>query len=219
MAMKLTATKSQGGDYEYPEPGNQVAVLVGIIDLGTVKKNFKGQEYDAREVLFVWELTTQQMTGSTFNHVVGLSYTLSFGEKSNLRKMVAKWRGKPFAEGEEIDISVMLGKSCLLDVQPSGKEDKKYVKLDPLCAAQLPKGTTCPAAKRKPVMWEIEGNDQLPEHLDWLPWLYIETVQDRIKRSNEWRKKLDPAQKAGANGSAGKDEGVISEESPEEVPF
>ena len=218
MVMKLKATASKGGDFEYPEPGNQAAVLVAIVDLGTVNKEFQGKAYDAREVYLVWELPTQQMTGSTFNHVIGKVFSLSFGEKSNLRKMVAKWRGSEFREGDEFDLSKLLGLSCLLDVQPV--EGKSYVKLDATPASRLPKGMSCPPAKRSPVCWDIEEHDELPEHLDWLPFIYGESVCDRIKRSAEWREKLY-ADSQGVNGKSGvgDDEGEIPIDTSEDAPF
>lgn len=207
MSLKMKA-KSGGGNFENPEPGNQAAVLVAIIDLGTVQKpGFKGgKPYDAHEVFLVWELVTQQMTGSSNNHVIGRSYTATLGEKANLRNMISKWRGKPITDGEDFDLATLLGKSCLLDVQST--EDGKYTKLDALCASNLPKGMECPPAKRKPVVWEIDNNDQLPEHLDWLPFLYGESPQDRIARSGEWKSK-----KASGNGhsSASGDEGSVDE--------
>src|SRR6185437_6062720 len=96
--------KSGGGNFEQPEPGNQSAVLVAIVDLGTVEKSYKGKEYDSHEYFFVWELVTQQMTGSSHNHVIGKSYTASLDEKANLRKMIEKWF-KPIPDGTEFDLS------------------------------------------------------------------------------------------------------------------
>lgn len=217
MALKMKA-KASGGDFERPEPGNQAAVLVAIIDLGTVEKAYKGKSYDATEVYLIWELTTQQMTGSTNNHVIGKSYTASLGDKANLRNMIEKWFGKKLPDGEDFDLKVLLGKSCLLDVQAT--DDGKYTKLDALCASKLPKGMECPPAKRKPVVWEIDDNDQLPEHLDWLPFLYGESAQDRIARSDEWKAKRSGA--SSHNGAAKADEGVIDEladEPQEDAPF
>lgn len=220
MSLRMKA-KSGGGEFERPEPGNQAAVLVAIVDLGTVEKAYKGKSYDAHEVYFVWELTTQQMTGSTFNHVIGKSYTASLDEKANLRKMIEKWGGKPLPDGEEFDLKNLLNKSCLLDVQST--DDGKYTKLDALCASKLPKGMECPPAKRKGVVWEIDASEQLPEHLDWLPFLYGESVQDRIARSHEWKAKKGNGQKVpagvGASSDASSDEGAIGDESDNDAPF
>ena len=217
MGMKLKATASKGGDFEHPEPGNQAAVLVAIVELGTVNKEYQGKAYDANEVYLVWELPTQQMTGSTFNHVVGKVFSLSFGEKSNLRKMIAKWRGTEFREGEEFDLPKLLGQNCLLDVQPV--EGKSYVKLDATPASRLPKGMTCPPAKRKPVCWDIEHSEGLPEHLDWLPFIYGESVCNRIKRSAEWREKAYAESQGNGQSAAQDDEGEIPIDSSEDAPF
>lgn len=217
MGLKMKAT-SGGGNFERPEAGNQAAVLVAVVDLGTVTKEFKKggavKVFDAHEVYLCWELVTQQMTGSSNNHVIGRSYTVSLAPSANLRQMIAKWRGSDLKEGEDFDLRTLLGAKCLLDVQSTG-DDGKYTKLDSLCASKLPKGMQCEAAKRKPVFWEIDENDQLPEHLDWLPFLYGESICDRIARSDEWK-----AKKAISNGTKA-DEGAIEEgsESLEDAPF
>lgn len=188
MALILKATSAKNGSFENPEPGNQVAVLVAIVDLGTVmKKEFqKPGEKEEHEIYLLWELTAQQMTGSTHNHVVGRTYNFTLGEKSNLRKMLVKWRGVDFGDNEEFVIDKLLGQQCLLDVQPVA--GKSYVKLDATPASRLPKGMTCPPAKRKPFIFELDkAKDDLPTDLDWLPFIYGEPVIDRIKRSKEWK--------------------------------
>lgn len=194
--MKMTAKNNGGGgDFERPEPGNQPARLVALVDLGTVNKpGFKGKpDYNAHEIYLVWELVTQQLSGSTNNHVIGRAYTASLGDKANLRKLIEKWFGKAIPDGQEFDLACLLGQPCLLDVTTS--KDGKWPQLDPLCASKVPKGMPCPEAKRKPVMWEIAEHDQLPEHLDWLPFLYGESPCDRIARSDEWKAKKGTAQR------------------------
>ncbi len=183
--MKVKA-KASGGDYEKPEPGNQAAVLVAVVELGTVEKEFKAETYKTNEILLVWELTGQKGSGGK-QPVVGRVYSLSFGTFSNLRKMVEKWFGKAFPDGVEFDLAVLLGRECLLDVQLT--KDEKYIKLDPLSVSKLPKGMACEKAERTPVLWEIEGAKGLPEHLDWLPWIYGESACDRIARSGEWKER------------------------------
>lgn len=213
--MKMKAKAASNYDYEKPETGNQAAVLVAIVELGTVEKEFQGKKYKANEYYFCWELVTQKASDGK-HPVIGRAYTASFTAKSNLRKLVEKWRGKPIGDDEEFDLAVLLGRSCLLDVGES--EDGKFARLDPLCVSALPKGMACPAAEHKPSQWEISGSQHLPEHLNWLPFLFGESIQDRIARSDEWKARNKEARSQ--SQQAPRAESVeVQADSFEEAPF
>lgn len=201
---------SAGSDFPRPEPGNHLARLVAIVDLGTVQRSYQGKDYQSREVYLVWELVNQAMPDGKSNHLVGRSYATSMHEKSNLRKMLAKWRGSDFRDDEAFELSLILGKPCLLDVQ---LVKDKYVKLDPLCVSRLPQGMTCPTPRMKPYLWELERSDSLPAALAALPYIYGTPVPERIKQSQEWQAK---GQKP-APGPADSDD--YEESAVDEIPF
>lgn len=49
-------SKTGGGNYEKPPPGNHPAVCVAIIDMGTQKQEYQGNVTFAHRAYFVWEL-------------------------------------------------------------------------------------------------------------------------------------------------------------------
>lgn len=189
MPFKTTA-KNSGGGFELPEAGNQPAVVVALIDLGTQESEYKGKVSLVPRILLVWELTTQKMSGSDHNHLLAKDYAFypDMSVKSALRVMLEKWRGRAFVDGEVFDLTTLLGKSCLVDVvHGQSGSGNAYAKVAGVSA--LPRGMSAPHPKRKPVAWEIEGADRLPEHLDWLPFLFGRNPIDVIRNSQEWKAK------------------------------
>ena len=138
--------KSEGGDFHNPPAGSHPAVLVAMIDLGTQDEDFEGKPRKVHQVYLVWELTAEQLPGSTFNHALGKVFTLSFHEKGGLRKLAEKWRGKAYNAEDEIDYGAMLGKSCLLTVEHKTNKagDRTYANFAGV--SPVPKGLSVPAA-------------------------------------------------------------------------
>lgn len=220
MGLKATAKASGGnGNYEVPEAGNQEAILVAIIDLGTHENEYQGKAYDSRKVQLVWELTTQEKSEKE-NHVIGREYTLSISEKSNLGKLITALTGKKFADGDEFDITKLLGMACFVNiVHGTSQKGNTYARVEG--ASSIPKDKSgkpriaVPPAKHKPVVWDMDAADSLPEHLDWLPFIIGEPALEVIRRSKEWKEKS-------ANGRASADEGTVDEladEPQEDIPY
>ena len=217
MGLRATAKKPGGnGNYDLPEAGNQPAVLVAIIDLGTHPNEYEGKAYDSHRVQLVWELTTQPKS-DTQNLVIGREYTLSISENSNLGKLVTALTGKKFTEGEEFDITQLLGRACLVNiVHGKSKKGNDYARVEG--ASALPRGFKVEPPKRKPVLWEIDGNTKLPEHLDWLPYIIGEPVLEVIRRSKEWKEMLASARKDADEGDI-EDGAGANEESDDDISF
>ena len=105
--------------------GMHVARLYRIIDLGTQKSEYEGKVNFLHKVKFVWEVHgddsdgTPMVTEKGEPMIITKDYTLSWGEKANLRKDLEAWRGKPFTEEEQrrFDIKTVLDKWCMLNVQ------------------------------------------------------------------------------------------------------
>lgn len=70
--------------------GLQPAVCVDVRDLGTIDTKFG----DKQMVLLVFELEATNDHGERY--LLQKRYTRSLHEKSNLRKDLERWRGKPF---------------------------------------------------------------------------------------------------------------------------
>jgi len=183
---KLKANSGGGEFTELVPAGNHPAMLIGIIDLGTHTEQYQNNKpHDAHKVMLAWELPTEQKSDSTINHVIAATYTYSFHKKSALRLMIENWRGSAYKEGDEFDISVMLGKQCLLSVIHAKNNDgsKTYANVSKSGASAIPKGMKCPPAQNKPICWAI-GDGPVPED-PWLPRSFGEKIGDVIARSKE----------------------------------
>ncbi len=179
-----------GGTKDIPDEGTHPAVCVALIDLGTHEQEFKDKDTGEvksatyRKILFVWELTDQSVSGTVGkNHTIGKDFNVAFSDKAGLRKMLEKWRGKVYADGETIDPGEALSKSCLLTIT-HGKSQRgnDFAKWDGV--APVPKKFDVPAARIKPFTWRIGDAAPLPT---WLPFVYGESPKDIIDRSQEMK--------------------------------
>lgn len=178
MAWTQKATKGKGdGDFERPPPGNHVARLIGMFDLGIQETEFQGVKKEQHRIQWVWELLNEKQSGTKgVNHVIGMELTLSLNEKAKMRKFIEARTGKSIPDGIEYDIVQELGQACLLNVVMNGD----YPKVDGVSA--LPKGMDAPKAQREPVALthtEIMAGSEIP---DWAPFIYGEPPMDVAKR-------------------------------------
>lgn len=195
---------SGGGDFEQPPVGTHVARCVKIIDIGTQKGEYQGKATSKRQCIIGWELPNEVMTegehaGKPFT--VSRFYTASLGEKANLRKDLANWRGRDFTEDElkGFDSKNILGKPCMLSLTPN---DKGRVRVTGVMA--LPKGTPVPEQVNKSVYFSLdEFNRETFAALS-------EGYRKLIEASPEYRSLSNPVPKPNANGSF---------DDMEEIPF
>ena len=59
--MGLTVSDSGGGSFQDAPPGTHVARAVKIIDLGTQKSEWQGEEKIKHQLLMVWELPNEEL--------------------------------------------------------------------------------------------------------------------------------------------------------------
>jgi hypothetical protein len=117
---------SSNGDKTFtpcPE-GVHHAVCVDVVDLGLLEVTFGGQTKQQHKIAVVWivdELNPEN--GKPF--MVQQRYTLSLNEKSNLRRDLQNWRGKPFTADEltGFDVERLIGANCQLNVIHKPKAD------------------------------------------------------------------------------------------------
>jgi hypothetical protein len=143
--------KKPDNDFKKVEPGSYVARCFSMIEIGTIETEFKGQKKKQKKVMLTWELPDEldifDPDKGPQPYAVSKTYTLSMFKDSNLRKDLEGWRGKGFTEeeAEAFDITVLIGKPCMLSVihQP-GKDDpsKSYVLVSSI--SRLMKNTECP---------------------------------------------------------------------------
>jgi hypothetical protein len=183
--MALIAT-NKGGNFALAPAGVHIARCYGIYDLGTQPDMWLGKPKPQHKIRIAFELPNEK---HVFDEKKGeepftlsTKYTASTGDRSNFRKTLEAWRGRPFTEEEikAFDISKLLGVTCLLNViHKTGKENK--VRANVASISKLVSGQTCPPAINPPRIYQIEEKTggcfkELPE---W--------IQTEISQSIEFR--------------------------------
>lgn len=148
-----------GGTFEQPPTGTHVAICVKIIDIGTQKGEYQGQANIRRQCIIGWELPNELMTEGDYAgkpFTVSKFYTASLGEKANLRKDLANWRGRDFTEAElkGFESKNILGKPCMLSLTPNEKGKTRVTGV-----MALPKGTPVPKAVNPTIYLSLEKGE------------------------------------------------------------
>ena len=122
----ITLTASSGsGTWENPDAGEHSAVLCDVI----LNKNEKTSFGEKDMLYLVFQLESTMADGR--RHSIRRKFTASLNPKANLNKFLAKWRGKPIADGESINFKGMIGTGCLLEVEHSeGMDGKIWANID-----------------------------------------------------------------------------------------
>lgn len=175
--MSINAKNTGGTQRELIPAGNYIARCYKMIQVGTVEEIVLGEKKMMNKVRIGWELPTEMRV---FNKdkgeqplVIENEYTLSMHEKSNLRKLLASWRGKDFTEkeAESFDITKLIGVACMLNIiHKPGKKDpsKMYEQIAGVTA--MPKGVACPEQINPTFVlsydeWSDEKFKSLPEFI------------------------------------------------------
>jgi len=174
--MALTAKAGGGGNYALPPAGTHIARCFYVCDFGTQIVEFQGERKTHHKVRVGFELPTEKHVFDESKgeepFTVSKEYTLSLHEKSNLRRDLESWRGRPFTEEESkgFGIEKLIGQPCMLAVMHEPKKDGsgKFAKVTAL--TRPPKGLECPPAVLKPWKYEIEqGRDSVYARLpEWM---------------------------------------------------
>jgi hypothetical protein len=144
----ITAKNTQTKTYEPCPSGNHVGRAIQMVEIGSVNYEWQGEKKTLHKVRITWELPLETKVFKEENgeqpYVLSKEYTLSMHEKSNLRKDLESWRGKPFteAEAEAFDITKLMGAACMLNVVHSSKDGNTYANIASI--TPIPKGITAP---------------------------------------------------------------------------
>lgn len=175
-------------EYDQPPAGNQPAVMVAMVDLGTQKQEYQGEVKWQRRAFCVWELVTEPDTNfapeAQRNFLVSIDLNLSNNENSKFRQWVEARVNKKMPKDYEYDFSQELGKACLLSVSHNAKG---YAQVKGMSA--VPKGMTVPPAKLKPFLWCLDDaptDGSEPKFPDWMPRLYGRSLAEVIAECREY---------------------------------
>lgn len=190
--MAITATYEGGGSFEPVPAGNYIGRCYSMVHIGTVQETYQGETKLANKVRITWELPTEL---KVFNeekgeqpHSIGKEFTLSMHEKATLRKFLESWRGKAFTDDEarRFDITVLLGKPCMLNVIHKTSQTTGKVYAEIASVSPMPKGITAPDQINKSFEFNYEPFDQ--DVFDQLP----EWLRTKCSASLEYMKAQQP---------------------------
>jgi len=186
---QIVATSTGGTNYEPCPAGNHVARCVSMVHIGTIEENYQGETKFANKVRLTWELPNERKVFHEEKgeqpYVLSKDFTLSMHEKANLRKALESWRGKAFTEkeAEAFNITVLLGKPCMLNVIWKEKKDGN-MRADIAGITAMPKGIPCPPQENPTTIFTINSPDW--DMFDTLP----DFLKGKIRESNEFKAML-----------------------------
>ena len=185
--------KEPKGEFILPPVGNHLARCYRVIDLGTQKTTFKGEDKAQKKIMVVWELHGDDPEGNPMVTpdgrplVVSKRFTPSLSPKATLRAFLVAWRGKQFDDDElqGFKMQNILDKWCMVNVtHDAGTDGKTFCNvssISPVPAvikkAGLPEGSN-------PTVWfdidepDMETFNAFPDYLKKI-----------IAKSPEWQKR------------------------------
>lgn len=138
----------QKSDYTPVPAGNHIARVYSIIHLGTTHDITPWGEKDRNKVRITWELPNERKEFKPGEgekpYSISATYTLNFGDKANLRKIVEGMIGASLYDEEAatFDVETLLGRTCMVNVTHKTKDGKTYANVD--AVTPVPKGMTVP---------------------------------------------------------------------------
>ena len=202
--------------------GMHVATCYYVVDVGTHHFTYKGEAKSNRKVYLGFEVHGERIeieidgVKKDLPRAISQDYTISLDKKSNLRKVLDSWRGKPFTKEEldGFDLQNILGKPCMLNLAHSACG--QYANI--IGVVPMMKGMTTPAPENPQLLVSVgdlkEGVP--PEWPENMPKWLIEKVQE----SDEYKALTMQKQEAPAFDVSNVTEAdMTGEELDEEVPF
>lgn len=124
--MPIYTSATEGGTFTPAPEGVHQAVCVDVVDLGMKESTWEGKTKQLHKIAISWQISELRDDGKPF--LVSKWYTLSIGEKANLRKDLQSWRGRAFTPAEEaqFDVETIIGANCLLNIQHKESNGKTY---------------------------------------------------------------------------------------------
>jgi len=147
--------------------GNHVAILYSIVEIGNVPDTYPGNEGQfVHQIRLTWELPdeTREFDGEQKPMVIGRDFTVSLGDKSNLKPFVEGMLGGLSDEDKEFfSFENLKGKPCMLQVihKKSKKTGNPYAFA--ASCAQVPKKLEVPKQFNESVYLDYreEWNDSV----------------------------------------------------------
>lgn len=155
--------------------GTHAAIMYKILKIGTVPEEYQGVAKNLQKVYLTFELPNETYVfkeeDGPMPRVISKEFTLSMGEKANLRKFVEGIIGVNLTDDEaySFDIETLIGKPFLLSVVHK-KSTKGDIYANITNSAPLMKGMAVPPQTNETDImgydnWDQEKFDKLPDFL------------------------------------------------------
>jgi len=176
------------GSASTPAPfGTHIARCIQVIDIGSHTSTFDGDERTQRKVSIAWELPEETHVFDPNRgeepFVISKEYTLSTSEKSNLRRDLESWRGKPFTKEEVMgfDVAKLIGVPAMVSVVHQEKKNGSGVYAKVTAVTRLPKSATCPPGVLETIEYSVDqGRNAVFKALP-------EWMRTKISQCEEWK--------------------------------
>lgn len=163
--MAIIATKGEKKVFDPVPAGNHVARVYRVLHIGTIPKNYKGEEKMVDTLVIGFELPNETKVFKEERgeepYVISRELSLSMNEKANLRHLVEGMLGVVLKdeEAESFDVLSLMGKTCLINVVHEKAKTSENVYANIQGASPLPKGMTCPDAVNDPQVLDYDNWD------------------------------------------------------------
>jgi len=196
--MSLIAKEKSESTFTLIPEGTYTAVCNLLVDLGV----HYNPAFDNRSerVMIGWSIPDETYTDKDGNNVPRTliqEYTNSLSKKSNLRPMLASWRGKDFTPEELKGFSLrnVVGAPCLLNVIHKQTKSGKTI-ATVAGVMRLPRTMIPPKLDSDPILFDFDSDplDQLAMLPEW--------IANKVKESETYMDKAAAQIKAEVNGTA-----------------
>jgi hypothetical protein len=222
--MAFIAKDSGGGDFKRVPPGAYIGRCFSLVDLGTQLSSGQYGEKMLHKIRIGWELfgddeagnpLTIDVDGKMMPLTISKSYTMSLGDKANLRRDLAAWRGKDFTDEEAkgFDVSKLLNVYCMVNATQSETNGKTYTNVAGITPLPGALRNAKPAPVHPVITFDLDAPDM--KVFD----TFHEKLQNAIKASPEWQKlhKQAPAQSGPPAGHPAAASGF--DQMDDDIPF
>jgi len=176
------------------------SVCIGVIDIGTHYDEKFGKS--SHKALLMWEIPEllikfeKDGVEKEAPRVISKKYTLSLGEKANLRKDLQSWRGRAFTDEElrSFDLLNVLGKNCMLQIINTTKDGRTYSNI----ASVMPlyKGVDILKPVAEPLYFSLSDGVDIPISIPaWIRDIITKSqeYQDRVSTTDHVEPPVDDA--------------------------
>lgn len=215
--MSLTPNQPES-KRELAPAGTHRAVLYKVINLGTLKTEWQGQEKDSHKIRLIWELSDEfieyEKDGEKIKapFSIGRKFTFSMGDNSHLLPIVQGMTGG-LTEDERwnFDIESLLGVPCLITVIHDEYNGNKFAKVTG--ASQLPKAMEKPTQVNPSEVLDVRYLTE--EQIEALP----SFLSDDMESSREYHVRFKAPRSEAPKPEKPKAVEDAQAINPEDIPF